>query len=347
MYVISEESYTVSFWYSEIISGLRDSARKKHITLKFISLTNEINECDNKCVILIGSSVSFLQSMIEELNKKGLHPIILGNQSNNSFLGNYSFVSSDISSSIKDIFSELKSTDSTCLYAINPSSVSDISRINAFERFGGRKENVFFNEGSLEKCFDRFYKKHSLSGFDSVIASNDYAALSLIRNLKEKGEDAHKISIYSYSNTVFSEFCNVNIKAVSTNYKAFGQSALSISECINKTPDIISLSAFVKSKLDTVNETKVPVSQVFDDKFYKDESLLELMNLERLLSELDKEDKKIIKMLCDNKTEMEICEFLYLSQSAVKYRINRMKKLCGSKNRLEMCDLISKYDIIL
>lgn len=55
---------------------------------------------------------------------------------------------------------------------------------------------IFTNNGSLKNCFDEFFKK--CASFDAVICSNDFAAVSLIRNLlKIAPDELNRLKILS------------------------------------------------------------------------------------------------------------------------------------------------------
>lgn len=357
MLVIIEESYKITAWCREILDGLRQEARKKRANLTFSSDLNDIFEqSGEKAIVLVGAETEWLKLTVAKVKSVGKHPIVLSNQSDSALGGGVSQVTEDIEGSMKEIceYFAQKSKNRIALYAANPASASDEYRRQAFLSFGGKSEDIFTNEGSLSRCFDDFIKSYEAKGYDGIICSNDFAAISLIRHMREKNIYHKSIEIISYSNTLISNCFSPSVSSVKANYSDFGQMAFMISDCLSKSEVINGIRIFGKWEI-VHRETSAPIScfsarneelpspATHSGKFYEDSELLEMVRLENMLSECDGTDIYILKMIIDEKKLCEIEENSFLTETAIKYRIRKMKEQCYVESRSQLRDLLVKY----
>lgn len=357
MLVLIEEGYKITVWCREILDGLRTEARKKRINLTFSSDTEDIQkQSDEKAVILVGSETDWLRRAVERTQKTGKHPIVLSNQSDSVFGGGVSCVTEDIEGSMKEIFDYFaqKGKRHIALYAANPASASDEYKRKVFLSLGGQSEDVFANEGSLTLCFERFLQRHKVKRYDGIICANDFAAISLLRHMQDSQEPSDGIDLISYSNTLISRCHTPSISSVKANYNDFGQMAFMISDCLSKSEAINGIRIFGKWEI-VHRETSSPlpfgtcleiesVSAIAESgKFYEDSELLEMVRLENLLSACDETDLRILSMILENTKLSEIEEYSYLTETAVKYRIRKMKEICKTDSREQLRSLILKY----
>jgi hypothetical protein len=238
------------------------------------------------------------------------------------------------------------------LYAHNPDSASDCYKKEAFLRRGGNAEDIFTNEGSLSSCFDHFYKKHREARYGGIVCANDFAAISLIRHLKDRGEDIGGMDIISYSDTLMARCTSPAVSSVKANFKSFGQLAFLIVDCIAKCESLSGIRFLCGWEI-LHRETSSPASIDFLPKasapplrqgsFYGDGELMEMMRAETLLSECDETDLTILRMLLEGKKLSEIMQSSFLTETAVKYRIKKMKEICQAESRSSLCSLLSKY----
>ena len=352
MIVLSEPEYTLSVWYEQTLAGLKHEARKKRVVLE----TAGGEKLPGGPVFVIGSSRAWLKNTVANACAQGCHPIVLSNQPHRSFSGKYSCVSSDIPLSMRYILAMLRQSGKSriALYGVNGDSASDASRVQAF--ISERGGETFYNEGSLENCFAGFIKSHSRYPFDAVICANDYAAVSLIRRLKELQESNFDLSIVSYSNTLLSACCTPSLTSVSLNYGAFGKAAFMISECVEKDREITGMNVSVDWRIvfresfgrpesepqtvGTIRPAAVPKAP-----FYSDGEIGELMSIERLLSRCDKTDINILCSMISGQTAEKTAEDCFLADSALKYRLKKMKENGRAGSKRELFALLSKYEV--
>jgi DNA-binding LacI/PurR family transcriptional regulator len=357
MLVIIEESYKITAWCREIIDSLRSEARKKRINLVFSSNLEDVLEPNaEKAVILVGSETDWLKLAVAKVKSCEKHPIVLSNQSDSALGGGVSQVTEDIEGSMKEIceYFAQKGKKRIALYAANPASASDEYRRKAFLSFGGKSEDVFSNEGSLALCFENFIKSFEEKGYNGIICSNDFAAISLFRHMMKIGKALDSIEMISYSNTLISHCFSPSISSVKANYGDFGQMAFMIADCLSKSEAINGIHIFGKWEI-VHRETSSPISSATElnekppqqsahpGKFYEDSELLEMVRLENMLSECDSTDIEILKMIIEEKKLSEIEESSFLTETAIKYRIRKMKEICRAESRSQLRDVLAKY----
>lgn len=253
-------------------------------------------------------------------------------------------------SEIINLFSA-KRHEKIALYAHNPDSASDSFKKEAFLRTGGLLEDVFTNEGSLGACFEAFYEKHKRKRYGGIVCANDFAAISLIRHLKNIGEGVDGIDIISYSNTMIARCTSPAVSTVKANFTRFGQLAFMIVDCFAKGDGIRGISIFCDWEIihrETSSSSSVPSNHLSSapqrsGSFYGDVELMEMMRVETLLSFSDETDLEIIDMIVDGKKTSEIVDSCFLTETAVKYRIRKMKECCGKGSRTELRELLCKY----
>ena len=182
-----------------------------------------------------------------------------------------------------------------------------------------------------------------------MICANDFAAVSLIAHLRQSGISTEGLCIAVHSNaqilTYFPE-----IVAVSVEYSAVASAAFEIADCITANPSFLGMRVTVDCQSDLLpkmaeaGEPPVP-SFAVTDTIYDDGELAELMRIDRLLSESDETDIKIIRLLSGGTDN--ICESTFLSDNGVKYRIKKMKKICEVESKKEIPVLLAKYGIVV
>ena len=355
MLVIIEESYKITVWCREIIDGLRQEARKKRISLTLSTNSDDIEQnSDDSCIIIVGAETEWLNLAVCRVKEAGKHPIILSNQSESDRENEASRVTEDISGSMSEIMRlfSAKGFDHVALYAYNPDSASDSFKKEAFLRSGGKVEDVFTNQGSLKACFNNFYEKHKEKKYGGIVCTNDFAAISLIRHLTDSGESIEGIDIISYSDTIIARCTSPAVSTVKANFKHFGQLAFMIVDCIAKGNGIRGIHIFCDWEIihrETSSSCTADLSRSLSSSqqgagsFYCDEELMEMMRIESLLSLSDDTDLEIIRLILDGKKTSEIVDSCYLTETAVKYRIKKMKEICIAESRAHLRSLLSKY----
>lgn len=347
--ILCEKTYYESNWCKQILHGLKNELKKRRIEYKVIFEFEEIKTDD--ILFVIGSDYRWISDSVYASNLYGITPIVVFNQLNHMIEGRYHSVSSDINGSICSIVDWLKSRNkkNICLYGVNPSSISDISRSQSYMRTftdGGR---TFFNNGSLKNCFNGFIESNER--FEAVICTNDFAAISLVKNLIEYDATLlEDMDIISCSQSSISACYKDYIKSININFTSFGTNAYEVSRIAQRGENISEISLTVKWNMDFNTEnikSSNAVVETKEDSFYDDVELSQMLKIDRLIERCDVLDKEIIKLILDEKTYIDISEECHIAEQSVKYRVKQYVEICGLKNRKELIALLNEYHITM
>ncbi len=344
-FILCEKSYFESNWCRSILSGLKSELKKRRIEYKVVFELGDI--APETVLFIIGSDFRWMSNAVFSANSKGITPIVIFNQLDHMISGRYHSVSSDISGSISSLVEWLRSRNkcSICLYGINPSSVADISRAQSYLRSFSGSGATFFNNGSLKKCFEDFISSGEV--FDGVICTNDYAAISLVKNLLRRDKALlERMDIISCSRSAISEFYSEYIRSVDVNFQSLGANAYAISRTLAHGENISEISLTVKWDMSFCNDgmlSECSGAHIEADGFYDDGELADLLKIDRLLERCDELDRKIIDLLMKDKTYMEIADECHLVEQSVKYRVKGYTEICSLKGRRELISLLGEY----
>ena len=347
--ILIDAKYAGSLWCKSLFDSLTNELRKKRIPFCEIRKTFDRK---TDAVFIIASDRQWTVDAITEFNKTGVKPIVICNQAETLPSCMYSCVCSDISASMKNLLDTLKAKGKSriALYGINTDSLPDIGRVDSLflwreEHF--KKMQVFNNSGSLANCFDSFFP-HAKE-FDAVICANDFAAVSLVRKLKEKSPDAlQNLCIVSCAQTQLSNFYRHDILSLNMNFEQYGKAAVSIYQAHKKYHYISEMTVKVLWTLESGDPLTLPNKidlnlQSSEDSFYEDAELIEMLTVDKLLDTTDEIEKTIMRCLLEERKIEQIAEQCFLSTNAVKYRIRKIVSQSGAKDKEHAVSLLKKY----
>ncbi len=344
--ILCEKAYFDSSWCKQILQGLKNELKKKRIEYKVVFDFEEISPDDT--YFIIGADYKWMSDSVKKANYYKITPITIFNQLNHIITGKYHSVSSDIDDSILALVNWLKNKNKNniCLYGVNPESISDISRKQSYANIL-KMGKIFYNNGSLEKCFESFAE--SYDSFDAVICTNDFAAISLVKNLIKYNFDMLKnMEIISCSQSSISAYFTEYIKSININLTSLGTNAYQVWRATQRGENISEISLTVKWSMEFEDENITKLSETENTAtniFYEDDELNNLMNLDLLVDSFDELDKNIIKLLVDNHTYSDIAESCYTTERNVKYRVKQYLKICKVKNKKELIEFLNEYHI--
>ena len=349
--ILVDSKYAESLWCRSLFESLTNELKKKRLPYREIDKTFDK---DLDTAFLIASDRKWTVDAITQLNMAGIKPILICNQAENLSACMYSCVCSDINASMKNLLDTLKAKSKSriALYGINTDSLPDISRVDSL--FNWREDNfktmrVFNNIGSLKNCFDDF-KPHA-EDFDAVICANDFAAVSLVRNLKRTyPEKLKSLSIISCAQTHISNYYRDYILSLNMNFEQYGKAAVYIYNAAKKHNYISEMTVKVLWSLESdclnPNKNSIDLNLVSsEDCFYNDAELIEMLIVDKVLKSTDDIEKKILDSLLKNKVIEQIAEDCFLTVGAVKYRINKIVSKSGAKDKNQVITLLKKYTI--
>lgn len=353
--IFVEDAYSHSIWCQNLIDGLVSELKLKRIAFRFITSAEELN-ADCPFLYVIGSSNEWVRAVLEASTRRGIYPILLCNQAFHELDMTYSTVCSDTSGSMQHLVDTLIAAGRTriALYGVNPYSVSDESRQKGFHAATHQQnqQDVYINNGCLEQCFVRFREK--LPDYDAVICANDFAAISLVRNLVHYyPSELDRLLIIGCAETQLTEYYSKYVLSIRVNFLEYGRAAVMLLENLKRNPYLSHIVMAIRwdfSPLTSLHklaasqkEPQLPAIPKSKDVFYKDQELYDMLRLERMLNECDSVDKEVISCLLNNEPYDIIAERCFVTISTIKYRVKKMISISKSANRTELIQLLREY----
>ena len=347
--ILLDSKYSESLWCKSLYESLIERLRNKRIP--FCEVFDKIDR-NLDAIFIIAADREWTLSAITQLNQNGIKPILICNQSEKLAGCIYSCVCSDINASMKNLLDNLKTKDKSriALYGINTDSISDISRVDSLLNWRGEyfeTMKIFNNNGSLKNCFDEFYTH--IDEFDAAICANDFAAVSLVRNLEEKApEKLENFYIISCAKTQISNYYSDRILSLNMNFDQYGKAAVYVYNALKKHTYLSGITARVLWSLESndISESKNNIDLNLissNDAFYEDKELSEMLIVDKVLKSTDDIEKKIIECLLNDSTYEQIAEQTFLTVGGVKYRINKIISDSGAADITQIINLLEKY----
>lgn len=347
VHILIEPEYASSTWCDQIVNGLTTEAKNKKIEYAF--QTDEFSSSSEDMIALIGNSSAWIQHTANQIqHKHASHIILISNAPYPNFITN---ICTNFCQSMLDILLYLKNDcgkKNIALYGINESSYTDLHKLKGFNQ----SKHVYYNRGDLRACFHEFHKNIDL--YDAVICANDYAAISLLQNLKQLApEQIERLFLISFSDLHVSKKYKPSITTVSLNYYEYGRAAISLYRLLVKNPQISFASLNVKSVIIPRETTRnIPYRDLnrteeklylTDMDFYKDPEIRDLILLEKLFTTMSDVDLRIIDQLSNGFSYEQIANAIGFSVNGIKYRLNKLMDACNIGNRKELLKIYRKY----
>lgn len=346
--ILLDQNYAESLWGKNLYESLTRRLREKRITFCEI---RDVCPPELSGVFVIASDLEWTEAVLRQLNRAGVSPILLCNQSEHLPRCLYSCVCSDFNASMKNLLESLKAKRKTrvAVYGINTDSISDTGRVDSL--FSWKEQDfetmqVFTNDGSLADCFERFFAR--IDEFDAAVCANDFAAISLVRGLREHApERLSALTVVSCSATRLSDHYREHIRSLNMNFEQYGTAAVSLYETLQKQPFVSEMTVKVAWSLgEAPSGVTAPVSLVLpesSDRFYKDPELSEMLIVDKLLTCSDEVEQVILRGLAQERTYEQIAEDCFLAVGSVKYHIKKMLALSGAESKEQITALLQKY----
>lgn len=353
VYLLVEKGFGEYPWCKRILRGLYEEARKKRISIQELSVPEDAAN-SGSCVLLVCGSGEWNNHMIRRCRAAGLHPVSLANQSNAVTGQPVSRVTMDIHGSMALAIRYLYSLGrrKLALYGVNPSASSDPWRAKRFEELTRSSGNTYYLDPTVEACFHKFYPR--IADYDGVICASDYAAVSLIQRLREKGYPIpEKLYIVSYGNMYLAQICNPSITSISDDYENFGRAALAICSMVERNDTVVSAKVNIKSRLHIRQTTEnrpfnsetahCEEEELPQNLFFADPEISALARVEMMFNQFDETDFSLLRLLLEGASYQEMSQKCFISETAAKYRLKKMKDMCGVHTRKELVSYLNRF----
>jgi hypothetical protein len=318
--------------------------------------------CPGQTVIVIGYETPKLQTSLTALTDHG-NPVLLAGLDGERFGTRVSSASPSRRQATGKLIQYLLKCgkERIALVACGDKSVNDMMRCETLKNILGARghknpeNNIFFYRNLVTESFDAFFERWQ--EFDAVICPNDYVALCFVRFCQEKGirvpEDLY---LAAFSNRMVSRYCNPRITTMSIEFSDVGncsfQAWIFLEEHKQQnmqiqitTPSLLMIresTACEQHQLDDSNAI------VFDadyqgGPFYTDPTIAKVMQIENCLTKCDSLSLQIIGALLAQKNYDSISEAMFISRSALNYRLKKIFSSASVSNRKEFETLFNGF----
>ena len=365
LYVVSEQIGLQGYWITDILAGITKEAMKKNITVldyngQKLEMTDEFTR---PIVLAVGYTVHWLESCCKKLRQCGIEPLLV-NAAQDPYLQMLSsdgFVSFDIKKSMYRCFRYLvdHQRDKIAFFSAQDETHSEDIKIHEFLQLNRHLRLTsgdvdVYRESNLQKCAECFY--YNVGLYTAVICSSDAAALFLIKWLEEHGVRVPQdLFVVGFGNSAVSARVTPSLTTIECNYFELGRQAVKLHQFLQRNTDVNCASIMVECKLLVRGSTNnCPAENYNFDSlrpvnvphYGMDPDVMTLLQIEELLRMWDEIDKNIVQGLMHDKTITAIAESLFISVSAVKYRIKKMLTATSLKNKDELVEVLRHYRVV-
>ena len=200
---------------------------------------------------------------------------------------------------------------------------------------------VFCYSNKVLESFEAFAANKDR--FDTILCVNPYVAVAFLRYC-----ETHRISIprdymlASLKDSCSCRLCKPSVTSIFENTSLIGEQAIVIWNYLEDYPSedlrmriAVMGSIIERESTRTKRQQSIPVetnTEAYHEggPFYQDETIRNAFTLERCLVQCDELDYKIIALLLKNNTHDTITDQLFLSRSALQYRLRKLYQMTGT-----------------
>ena len=344
--VLWDEECLNSSIYKDMCNGISAAAAKKQMTTKVYTDCAKLMEdaSSDRTVIVIGYESPRLRDNLLRLTGKKKQVILAG---------------LDAERLIQYLAACKK--ERIALVACGESSVNDLMRCEILKGYlytrgcPNPDDAIFFYRERVDESFEAFWEKRE--NFDAVICPNDYVALCFIRYCEEHGlrvpEDLY---VAAFSNRTLSRYCKPSITSMSINFVDVGECSYYAWEFLENhkmedhqihitTPSSLIVresTAYEMHEMDTENAILLDAAHQ-GGPFYSEPVIANVMHVENCLTQCDALNLKIIQGILNGEIYDSIEDRLFLSRSALNYRLKKIFTYAQTQNRKEFESLFRHY----
>ncbi len=364
IYVTSEQIGLPGYWITDILAGIGKEALKKNITVvDYNGQKPEITEEYTRPLVLaIGYSYQWMQNTCRQMLKQGVEPLLVNAAQDirTDMLGAVGFVSFGIQKSMYHVMNYLVANKRTriAFFGAHDETHSDHIKIDEFLKLSNHmhlnlNEHDVYKDITLDDCSKSF--ELNLHRYNAVICSSDAAAIYLLKWLEDRDiKVPDDIFLIGFGNSAVSQAIKPTLTTVENDFVELGRQAVKLHQFLQRNSDTDCASVLVDCPLIERQSTgavryKKVLPRVLSGNmplYDADPHVMMMLQVEELLRMWDDIDRQIIYGLLQEKSIIAIAEGLFISVSAVKYRIKKMLTAANFKNKEELAKTIRRYNVL-
>lgn len=350
LYVLLQPEIRHSYWSEQIREGIREGAREGQDPVCAVSLAEKQPELEGKYVLTVGNRIRWLEESVEQLHRRGAHPVIV----NAAMLPVRHFRCSGVLFELEEILSRCVEAladagrKRTALLGVSESSVTDRRKAEAFCKIPGcREEDVFWAEGRLEDCVSRFAEGLDGSDYDAALCANDTTAVCLIHCLRRKGiVPPERLYVVGMGNSFVGAGMTPGLTSVRFDYHEMGVTAVRLYHSLRQSRTDCHMTVSLPCRLvvrasaplKALPAGPVPASRAdaLPQDYFGGDEVQNIIRIETVLQSGDWTDREILFGLLRGESCDGMAERLFLSNRAVRYRLAHILRQYDFASRAEL-----------
>lgn len=350
--------------YQEMVRGMKLAALRSQNNVVIYTSVGQIlkEEPQARVVIVVGYEAPKLQDSLEQLMHSGLQ-VVLAGLDGDRFGRSVSSTTPSRRQATAQLIRYLMQCGKRriALVGCGDRSVNDMQRCEILKSVlhaqGSElaEKSVFYFREHVSESFEAFYPHRA--SFDAVICPNDYTALCFMRFCQKHSiripEDLY---LTAFSNRLIGRYCAPTLTTMAIDFSKVGEYAYlawnfleqHIDENLQMqiiTPSCLIVRQSTGNEIhpDTRENSILYDSDYQGEPFYSDRMIASVMQIENCLCSCVQLDLQIIHELLLGSSYETISERLFLSRSALNYRLKKLFLAASVKSRKEFETLFGQY----
>lgn len=360
LYVWVDQDFARTPWYIEFYQGVKAALLAKHLkTQIYIGDNFPVKPKPGSVFVLGGNSYKWYYKALAFIKEYNSNCCVVGCEVD--FESEFSSVTADYVRNTYQLVNYMYGIGHSriALFGSYRTSPHDQNRIQGYLKAIKQldlplsKDDIYYIEDNVENSVNIFMNKRQR--YDAIITCNDLIAFYLITRLSQSGVSIPEdICIASHGNTVLSQVSRPTISSISINLRESGIQAVKCSCHLLKSPGMIRYSSFVESTFyprqstgcipfNATGNTFVQNLHGFPQGMPSDQCMAAIAKLEKIFQDDKNDEMQIIAALFSESPLSDISDKLFISQSALNYRLGKIYGMFGVNGRGELRKLLENY----
>lgn len=348
IHILIEENYSDNNRFHRLLDGISSVARKRHEEVAVYKQTDDLPD-DCRLVVLVCQSLKWSMERVAELNERGVHPLVFGFPYLDT-LYDYSSIAPNYTKAAYRLtrYMLAQSDGKIAFLGYNEDSLPDrlkYTGIRYAASEAGQAVETFENRGDIAACLEQF--SLGCDGIQNIVCCNDNVAILLRCRYPHLLTGRH---MGSCSGLKISEFFRDPYPVCRVDHFSAGARLASLYFLLAKEETVCSTVMTFDMEFSHGESAPrgLPHVETYSDEsvdFYGDKNFRCIECLDRMLTECDETDIRILAAVMNGKTYADIAETCYLAVNTVKYRIKKMSESAGVTSRKQLQALVTEYQL--
>lgn len=357
-----ESAYADTTWCKRILHGIDINYSSKKECIVYIDEDNIQSLKSNSVLMIVGFTDAFILKTISTCVTHKIRPLLVGSNPKTFYGPKTSCVIIDRENAMFNNVNNLLNNGykHIAMIGVNPSVYTDVSHMDGYRLalmqhgITNYEKDIYYNTESIDNTIDNFLK--DVNSYDAVVCTNDYVATYLLSKFNELNiKVPEEIAITGAGNIEMSQYTTPPLTTIDIPLESAGKQAITLYRILSKNHELNYLNATLENKIEYRQSTRM-LSKINDDTHAiindsyvsisnndYEASMKPIWNIADAFSQFDDTDRKIISEIVANKSNAAIASSIFMSDSALSYRLNKMYSLAHVSGKDELKYLFKKY----